>query len=163
MNEEPATRAPNTPCAPQTPAPASGKGAAGPDASAERTALRGRLADALHKAAYVCPGDSCPLTEDECQGEHGITLLSIHLSGAREIAWIEGNTDAITDTLLPVVEEALAEQTHRAEQARILVDALLATVPNAEDLATVQQVTHRTLLRIRAALDADQPKEVPDA
>lgn len=47
------------------------------------------------------------------------------------------------------------------EQARTLVDALIATIPQADDLATVQQVAHRTLLRIRAALDTEQPKETP--
>lgn len=52
-------------------------------------------------------------------------------------------------------DEALAA----IEQARTLVDALIATIPEAGNLAIVQQVTHRTLRRVRAALDAAQPKE----
>ena len=93
MTEEPATRAPHAPCAPQTPAPAAGEGAAGPDASAGRTALRRDPREVV--GIYLSDSLANIATARRVLADHGLTDLALdNLLGTARIALESARTTA---------------------------------------------------------------------
>src|SRR5690606_6793036 len=97
--------------------------------------LRERLADALRKAAYVCPGDECPHDEDTCGvGEPIVLAAATYIDGEPEGTLIDGEVTAIADAVLPVVEAALAEQAAEFDEDIITPERALheQTIERAE-------------------------------
>jgi hypothetical protein len=81
--------------------------------------LRERLIETLRAAAYVCPGDECPHSEDECgENEPIVMAVAVVIDGVQEATYIDGEVTALADAVLPVVEAWAAEQTHGAVDAR---------------------------------------------
>ncbi|MGI5414253.1 hypothetical protein [Actinomadura luteofluorescens] len=140
-------------------------------------ALRERIVEALRKAAYVCPGDECPHSEDECGANEPILLAaSTVIDGIPEAMLIDGEVTAIADAVLPVVEEALAEQAQtlraveidrdqwrdRAHHWKAAAERVRTSLTAAERRA-VADGDARATLAIREARAALEPKEAPHA
>ena len=126
MTEEPAPRAPQAPHATQTPAPARGEGP-GPDRPPQGdTALRDRIASAIGSTMILRTSvDEIAEAVMEVVHPHLKSLvdapkevgdsggISERLDAALRTVGLARNLAAYRDVVLPVVEEALAEQRKR--------------------------------------------------
>ena len=178
MTEEPATRAPQAPQATQTPAPARGEGPGSDRPPQGHTALRDRIASAIGSTMILRTSvDEIAEAVMEVVHPHLKSLvdapkevgdsgdLSERLDAALRTVGLARNLAAYRDAVLPVIADEVAGAVlhttlfgwrPRAQKAE-------AAVQRAEALAERWENALATDLRyaraLRAALDADQPKE----
>lgn len=69
--------------------------------------LRTRIAEAIRRAAFDCPGDNCELSDQECNGQHPIEVEVLHFG---QVASVYGDVDALADVVMTVVQPELVRR-----------------------------------------------------
>lgn len=130
-----------------------------PEPADRPPSLRERLAEALRKAAYVCPGDGCPHDENTCGvGEPIVLAAATYIDGEPEGTLIDGEVTAIAGAVLPVVEAATAALRQRIEEVEDQRDQALAWQDTAERELRNAERRLDAAERIAGAFEAERDK-----
>lgn len=62
--------------------------------------MRNQIAESVRAAAFVCPGDDCPETEEDC-GLDELIVMSAEsiINGVRTVSWVHAEIGAVADAI----------------------------------------------------------------